>query len=172
MGHRVEEFVPRPGIEVGCFNIALSLVVTVSYKGDSMVSIKWMPIEFCLSQVSGNSRSIRFYSGNWCCPNFLVWWGKISKIDAKPSVALLESLRSCWREEVLIHCSFDKFFFLSLQLLSKLWSFKSMFFFCLFFCPGCLHLATYFLCHRYVSWLSSGLVARKASNAGPIPGTE
>ena len=40
MGHRGEEFVPSPEIEVGCFNIVLSLVVTVSYKGDSMVYIK------------------------------------------------------------------------------------------------------------------------------------
>lgn len=68
---------------------------------------------------------------------------KYQKLTLKPSATLLESLRSCWREDVLILSCSDKFLRLSLQLLS-----------------------------RYVSWLSSGLAARKVGNAGPSPGSE
>ncbi|XP_026402561.1 conserved oligomeric Golgi complex subunit 2-like [Papaver somniferum] len=61
-------------------------------------------------------------------------------LTLKQSIALLESLRSCWREDVLIISSSDKFLRLSLQLLS-----------------------------RYSTWLSSGLEARKSAKPGSSP---
>ncbi|KAK1318996.1 hypothetical protein QJS10_CPB04g00286 [Acorus calamus] len=61
----------------------------------------------------------------------------------KQSIALVESLKSCWREDVfLLSCS-DKFFRLSLQLVS-----------------------------RYSTWLSSGLAARKSHSGASNPSTE
>ncbi|XP_044486987.1 conserved oligomeric Golgi complex subunit 2 [Mangifera indica] len=69
--------------------------------------------------------------------------GKSCGLTLKQSVTLLESLRSCWREDVfLLSCS-DKFLRLSLQLLS-----------------------------RYSNWLSSGLAARKSGSVGSNPGCE
>lgn len=65
------------------------------------------------------------------------------ELTLKQSVTLLESLRSCWREDVLVLSCSDKFLRLSLQLLS-----------------------------RYSSWLSSGLAARKMGNTGSSPGYE
>ncbi|EXC04126.1 Conserved oligomeric Golgi complex subunit 2 [Morus notabilis] len=56
-------------------------------------------------------------------------------VTLKQSVALLICLESCWRDDVLVLSSADKFLRLSLQLLS-----------------------------RYSNWLSSGLAARKSSN--------
>ncbi|TVU44165.1 hypothetical protein EJB05_03600 [Eragrostis curvula] len=53
----------------------------------------------------------------------------------KQSIKLLESLQSCWSDDVLIFSHCDKFLRLSLQLIS-----------------------------RYTTWLSSGLSARKASD--------
>ncbi|CAK9188668.1 unnamed protein product [Ilex paraguariensis] len=53
-------------------------------------------------------------------------------LKLKQSVSLLECLRSCWREDVLVLSCSDKFLRLSLQLLS-----------------------------RYSNWLSAGLAARK-----------
>ncbi|MCL7027685.1 hypothetical protein MKW94_025330 [Papaver nudicaule] len=64
-------------------------------------------------------------------------------LTLKQSIALLESLRSCWREDVLIISSSDKFLRLSLQLLS-----------------------------RYSTWLSSGLDAHKSAKPGSSPGSE
>ncbi|KAI3919573.1 hypothetical protein MKX01_018396 [Papaver californicum] len=64
-------------------------------------------------------------------------------LTLKQSIALLESLRSCWREDVLIISSSDKFLRLSLQLLS-----------------------------RYSTWLSSGLDARKPAKPGSSPGSD
>ncbi|KAK6924690.1 COG complex component, COG2, C-terminal [Dillenia turbinata] len=64
-------------------------------------------------------------------------------LTLKQSDALLESLRSCWREDVFILSCSDKFFRLSLQLLS-----------------------------RYSNWLSSGLAARKSGSTSPQPGSE
>lgn len=64
------------------------------------------------------------------------------KLTLKRSIALLESLRSCWSDDVLVLSYSDKFLRLSLQLLS-----------------------------RYSTWLSSGLAARKALNANPNPKT-
>ncbi|KAF5730942.1 conserved oligomeric Golgi complex subunit 2 isoform X2 [Tripterygium wilfordii] len=69
--------------------------------------------------------------------------GKIQNLTLKQSTALLESLRSCWREDVLVLSCSDKFLRLSLQLIS-----------------------------RYSNWLSSGLAARKTGNAGSNPGGE
>ncbi|KAI9174733.1 hypothetical protein LWI28_022056 [Acer negundo] len=69
--------------------------------------------------------------------------GQPPLLTLKQSETLLESLRSCWREDVfLLSCS-DKFLRLSLQLLS-----------------------------RYSNWLSSGLAARKVGNSGAKPGNE
>ncbi|XP_050224191.1 conserved oligomeric Golgi complex subunit 2 [Mercurialis annua] len=67
----------------------------------------------------------------------------LQDLTLKQSVTLLESLRSCWREDVLILSFSDKFFRLSLQLLT-----------------------------RYSSWLSSGLAARKMGNSGSNTGYE
>ncbi|KAJ0261152.1 hypothetical protein HA466_0043250 [Hirschfeldia incana] len=58
------------------------------------------------------------------------------------SVSLLESLRSCWKEDVLVFSAADKFLRLALQLLS-----------------------------RYCNWVSSAVNARK-SNASLAPGCE
>ncbi|CAN7114444.1 hypothetical protein HID58_008823 [Brassica napus] len=60
----------------------------------------------------------------------------------RQSVALLESLRSCWKEDVHIFSAADKFLRLALQLLS-----------------------------RYCNWVSSAVNARK-SNASLTPGCE
>ncbi|XP_062168927.1 conserved oligomeric Golgi complex subunit 2 [Alnus glutinosa] len=64
-------------------------------------------------------------------------------LTLKQSVTLLESLRSCWREDILVLSCTDKFLRLSLQLLS-----------------------------RYSNWLSSGLAARKMGNTGSRSGCE
>ncbi|TYI56147.1 hypothetical protein E1A91_D11G189600v1 [Gossypium mustelinum] len=64
-------------------------------------------------------------------------------LTLKQSVTLLDSLRYCWNEEVLVLSCSDKFLRLSLQLLS-----------------------------RYSNWLSSGLAARKKGSAGSNPGCE
>ncbi|KAF8390622.1 hypothetical protein HHK36_025149 [Tetracentron sinense] len=69
--------------------------------------------------------------------------GNPRDLTLKQSVTLLESLRSCWREDVLVLYFSDKFLRLSLQLLS-----------------------------RYSTWLSFGLAARKAGNTGSNPGSE
>ncbi|KAJ8748086.1 hypothetical protein K2173_004496 [Erythroxylum novogranatense] len=69
--------------------------------------------------------------------------GESNGLTLKQSTTLLESLRSCWREDVLIVSSSDKFLRLCLQLLS-----------------------------RYSSWLSSGLAARRMGNAGTTSGSE
>lgn len=65
------------------------------------------------------------------------------ELTLKQSVTLLESLRSCWREDVLVLSHADRFLKLSLQLLS-----------------------------RYSNWLSSGLAARKKGNAVSSSGCE
>jgi hypothetical protein len=51
------------------------------------------------------------------------------ELTLKQSVTLLESLRSCWREDVLVLSCSDKFLRLSLQLLSRsvIWNLKSFF---------------------------------------------
>ncbi|PWA58699.1 hypothetical protein CTI12_AA393830 [Artemisia annua] len=59
-------------------------------------------------------------------------------LTLKQSLTLLECLKSCWREDVLLISISDKFLRLTLQLLS-----------------------------RYVNWLSAGLSARKNRNSGP-----
>lgn len=61
---------------------------------------------------------------------------KQQKLTLKQSVVLLEGLKSCWSEDILVISFSDKFLRLSLQLLS-----------------------------RYSTWLSSGLAARKEHNA-------
>ncbi|KAF5743699.1 conserved oligomeric Golgi complex subunit 2 isoform X2 [Tripterygium wilfordii] len=68
---------------------------------------------------------------------------ELQNLTLKQSMALLESLRSCWTEDVLVLSCSDKFLRLSLQLIS-----------------------------RYSNWLSSGLAARKTGNAGSNPGGE
>ncbi|KAK4264502.1 hypothetical protein QN277_025666 [Acacia crassicarpa] len=64
-------------------------------------------------------------------------------LTLKQSVTLMESLRSCWREDVFFLSCSDKFLRLSLQLLA-----------------------------RYTSWLSTGLTARKTGNTSNSPGSE
>ncbi|KAG9451220.1 hypothetical protein H6P81_011185 [Aristolochia fimbriata] len=61
-------------------------------------------------------------------------------LTLKQSIALLESLYSCWKEDVLLFSCSDKFLRLSLQLIS-----------------------------RYSTWMSSGFSARKAGSAGSNP---
>ncbi|XP_057785941.1 conserved oligomeric Golgi complex subunit 2 [Salvia miltiorrhiza] len=61
----------------------------------------------------------------------------------KQSLSLMDCLRSCWRDDVLLLSCSDKFLRLFLQLLS-----------------------------RYSNWLSSGISARKAGNAASISGSE
>lgn len=65
------------------------------------------------------------------------------ELTLKQSITVFESLRSCWRDDVLVISCSDKFLRLSLQLLS-----------------------------RYSTWLSSGLDARRVGSAGSNPGTE
>ncbi|PIA51191.1 hypothetical protein AQUCO_01100194v1 [Aquilegia coerulea] len=65
------------------------------------------------------------------------------ELTLQQSITLLESLRSCWREEVLVISCSDKFLRLSLQLLS-----------------------------RYSTWLSSGLGARRMGRTGSNLGSE
>ncbi|XP_052176732.1 conserved oligomeric Golgi complex subunit 2 [Diospyros lotus] len=69
--------------------------------------------------------------------------GNSQDLTLKQSVTLLDCLRSCWREDVLILSCSDKFLRLSLQLLS-----------------------------RYSNWLLAGLTARKAGNVGENTGSE
>lgn len=64
-------------------------------------------------------------------------------LTLKQSITLLESLRSCWKEDVLVVTCSDKFLRLTLQLLS-----------------------------RYSNWLSRGLAARKMGNTASNPGSE
>jgi len=66
--------------------------------------------------------------------------GNCHGLTLKQSTTLLDSLRSCWKEDVLVFSYADKFLRLCRQLLS-----------------------------RYSTWLSSGLAARKASNIGTVP---
>ncbi|OIT33781.1 PREDICTED: conserved oligomeric Golgi complex subunit 2 [Nicotiana attenuata] len=61
----------------------------------------------------------------------------------KQSTSLLDCLRSCWRDDVLVLSCSDKFLRLSLQLMS-----------------------------RFSNWLSAGLAARKAGNVGSNLGFE
>ncbi|XP_058103293.1 conserved oligomeric Golgi complex subunit 2 [Magnolia sinica] len=69
--------------------------------------------------------------------------GSPQELTLKQSATLLECLRACWKEDVLVFSCSDKFLRLSLQLLS-----------------------------RYSTWLSFGLSARKAGSVGPHPGSE
>uniref|UniRef100_A0A1J3DP33 Conserved oligomeric Golgi complex subunit 2 n=1 Tax=Noccaea caerulescens TaxID=107243 RepID=A0A1J3DP33_NOCCA len=65
-----------------------------------------------------------------------------SNLMLRQSATLLESLRSCWKEDVLVFSAADKFLRLTLQLIS-----------------------------RYCIWVSSGLHTRKG-NASPSPGSD
>ncbi|XP_021736339.1 conserved oligomeric Golgi complex subunit 2-like [Chenopodium quinoa] len=69
--------------------------------------------------------------------------GNFPALVLKQSITLLESLRSCWGEDVLVLSCSDKFLRLSLQLLS-----------------------------RYSSWLSHGLNARQMGHENANPGAE
>lgn len=69
--------------------------------------------------------------------------GNSQHLTINQSATLLECLMSCWREDVLVLSCSDKFLRLSLQLIS-----------------------------RYSHWVSAGLAARKAGNAGSTPGSE
>ncbi|GER31966.1 conserved oligomeric Golgi complex subunit [Striga asiatica] len=65
------------------------------------------------------------------------------RLVLQQSVAFMDCLRSCWRDDVLLIACSDKFLRLFLQLLS-----------------------------RYSNWLSAGLNARKAGNATATSGSE
>ncbi|KAL9677212.1 hypothetical protein QQ045_005440 [Rhodiola kirilowii] len=67
----------------------------------------------------------------------------LTDLTLKQSVALHDSLRGCWRDDVFIISCSDKFLRLTLQLLS-----------------------------RYSNWLSSGLSARKTGNINSGTGSE
>ncbi|KAK3043270.1 hypothetical protein RJ639_002513 [Escallonia herrerae] len=69
--------------------------------------------------------------------------GRPFDLTLKQSISLLDCLRSCWKEDVLVISCSDKFLRLSLQLVS-----------------------------RYSNWLSAGLAARKANKSGSNPGSE
>lgn len=69
--------------------------------------------------------------------------GNSQDLTLKQSITLLESLRSCWSEDILLISCSDKFLRLSLQLLS-----------------------------RYSNWLSTGLAARRKGGASSNPGCE
>lgn len=91
----------------------------------------------------------------------------------KQSISLMDCLRSCWRDDVLLLSCSDKFLRLFLQLLSR-----SVCFIVLLksflhdmmnkhFCGQCNLLSC-----RYSNWLSAGLGARKAGNAAASSGSE
>lgn len=69
--------------------------------------------------------------------------GNPEQLILKQSSTLLESLRSCWSEDVLVISCSDKFLRLTLQLIS-----------------------------RYSTWLSTGLSARRMGKTVSSPGTE
>ncbi|KAH6797145.1 oligomeric golgi complex subunit-like protein [Perilla frutescens var. hirtella] len=69
--------------------------------------------------------------------------GNSLSLVLKQSISLMDCLRSCWRDDVLLLSCSDKFLRLFLQLLS-----------------------------RYCNWLSSGLRARKSGNASANSGSE
>jgi len=121
--------------------------------------------------------------------------GKYPKLKLKQSITLLESLRSCWSEDILVISCSDKFLRLSLQLLSRsdftspvnvshfLWYFG-------FTMQTFTYVHMYrlrahtrarahthtqkkvtcvlFTCNRYSTWLSSGLVARRGDTTQSI----
>uniref|UniRef100_A0A0D3BQS1 Protein kinase domain-containing protein n=1 Tax=Brassica oleracea var. oleracea TaxID=109376 RepID=A0A0D3BQS1_BRAOL len=72
----------------------------------------------------------------------------------RQSATLLESLRSCWKEDVLVFSTADKFLRLTLQLLSRFVKFDIVSITC-----------------RYCIWVSSALHTRKG-NASPSPGCD
>ncbi|KAL1541822.1 Conserved oligomeric Golgi complex subunit 2 [Salvia divinorum] len=69
--------------------------------------------------------------------------GNSQSLVLKQSISLMDCLRSCWRDDVLVLSSSDKFLRLFLQLLS-----------------------------RYSNWLSAGLSARKTGNAAASSGSD
>jgi len=92
-------------------------------------------------------------------------------LTLKQSVTLLDSLRSCWREDVLVLSCSDRFLRLSLQLLSR--SVKSgMLGIFVVFWVLTEQKPTSLWAYRYSSWLSSGLTARKNHNTSTGPGCE
>jgi len=92
-------------------------------------------------------------------------------LTLKQSVTLLESLRSCWKEDVLVLSCSDRFLRLSLQLLSR--SVKSgMLRICVVFLVLTEQKLTSLWSCRYSSWLSSGLTARKNHNTSTGSGSE
>ena len=72
----------------------------------------------------------------------------------RQSATLLESLRSCWKEDVLVFSTADKFLRLTLQLLSRFVKFDIVSITC-----------------RYCIWVSSALHTRKG-NASSSPGCD
>lgn len=87
--------------------------------------------------------------------------GNHHKLTLKQSITLMESLKSCWSEDVLIIAHSDKFLRLSLQLISRSACSRFLLYIYVFspfmFLKGCTS--------RYSTWLFHGLSARKSRNA-------
>uniref|UniRef100_A0A1D1YH47 Conserved oligomeric Golgi complex subunit 2 n=1 Tax=Anthurium amnicola TaxID=1678845 RepID=A0A1D1YH47_9ARAE len=94
-------------------------------------------------EIAGNLDSALMVAAITPVSNLLPAQGDYEGLILKQSITLLDSLKSCWRDDVLVLSFSDKFLRLSLQLIS-----------------------------RYSTWLSSGLAARKMNSSGSIPSTE
>ncbi|CAK8562890.1 unnamed protein product [Lathyrus sativus] len=94
-------------------------------------------------EISGSLDSVLTTSSLVPIPNLDPGEANYHDLTLKQSVTLLDSLRLCWREDVLVLSCSDKFLRLSLQLLS-----------------------------RYSNWLSSGLTARKSHSTSTSTGRE
>ncbi|XP_058752104.1 conserved oligomeric Golgi complex subunit 2-like [Vicia villosa] len=94
-------------------------------------------------EIAGSLDSVLTTSSLVPIPNLDPGEANYQDLTLKQSVTLLDSLRFCWREDVLVLSCSDKFLRLSLQLLS-----------------------------RYSNWLSSGLTARKSHSTSTSTGRE
>lgn len=93
-------------------------------------------------------------------------------LTLKQSITLLESLRTCWKEDVLVLSCSDKFLRLSLQLLSRFDCIIALFCISLKSHNSELYMLICLIANRYTTWLSSGLGARKLGSTGSNPGSE
>ena len=88
----------------------------------------------------------------------------------RQSATLLESLRSCWEEDVLVFSAADKFLRLTLQLLSRFVKFQPLKLSMLSFCFSS-HFDNVLITCRYCIWVSSSLHTRRG-NPSPSPGCD
>lgn len=89
----------------------------------------------------------------------------------RQSATLLESLCSCWKEDVLVFSAADKFLRLTLQLLSRFVKFDYKIIYNFFFFCFSSQLVNVLITCRYCIWVSSALHTRK-DNASPSPGCD